>query len=767
MKPKAKKKSKSGKPPHKPGPRIDDNGGDQQRKHEVLSHRVSSITSSIGDAIIGKSGDMFVVTTSEGSMPISGNLGFGLYYHDCRFLSGWSLLVDGAAPASLAATSESGSQTVYELVPRELASSLESKVHPGDLTIRIVRTLNGSSLTMSDQFEITNWSIDSVDIKLSIELDADFYDLFRVRGLLKFPQGKHRKPAWHGGQILFGYKGIDNMQRFTAVSMFPAPDAHKNTTAIFRLRLPPRKSREIAIMTRISEGKKPPLVHAGALRHEKLEKLSYNLPVGEQKWFDHFSKVESDAALFDRIINRSFRDLMLLKTELDGKFFFAAGIPWFVTVFGRDSLITALQTLAYQREVAAQTLRTMAHFQGTVIDEWRDEEPGRILHELRVGELARAHKIPHTPYYGTVDATQLFLITVVEHAFWTGDLTLFNELRPCIEAALEWIDRYGATDHHGYVTYSSPESGGLANLGWKDSGDAIVNRDGSIVAPPVALVEVQAYVYMAKCGVAKLFELSGDTDRAGVIRKSAEELRSRFNREFWLAKEGCYALALQKDLKPARVISSNAGHALWAGIADPAKARKVARVLMTDNCFSGWGIRTISNKEIRYNPASYHLGSVWPHDNSIIAAGLKRYGMDAEANCIANGIFDAATHFKNSRLPELFCGMPRSEHTEPVHYPVACHPQAWAAGSVPYLLQTILGLNADGFAGTLRITRPTLPNSVKRLLLKQVRVGSAEVDLEFERLRDGNTSVSIMRQKGKLDVIVEPCPNECTPGKDS
>ncbi|MGH7928338.1 MAG: amylo-alpha-1,6-glucosidase, partial [Candidatus Binatia bacterium] len=343
------------------------------------------------------------------------------------------------------------------------------------------------------------------------------------------------------------------------------------------------------------------------------------------------------------------------------------------------------------RVFAEQTLRLLAKYQGKEQDSWRDEEPGKILHELRVGELANLNEIPHTPYYGTVDATLLFLILLGRHAEWAGDLALFSALDENIEEALRWIDRYGDANGDGYVEYYRKSQKGLANQGWKDSGDAIVNHDGSLAKPPISLVEVQGYLYLAKTSIAELFRRAGKADRADVLDNQARDLRLRFNKDFWLPEKNIYALALQNGGNPVSVVSSNAAHALWSGIADKEKARKIAERIMQDDMFSGWGVRTLATSELRYNPVGYHVGSVWPHDNSMIGTGLRRYGFDEPALRIFEGLVEAAMHLDHS-LPELFSGFSRADYGEPVRYPVACHPQAWAAVAIPYLLGNLLGL---------------------------------------------------------------------------
>jgi glycogen debranching enzyme len=367
--------------------------------------------------------------------------------------------------------------------------------------------------------------------------------------------------------------------------------------------------------------------------------------------------------------------------------------------------------------------------------------------------MARLGEVPHTPYYGTIDATPLFLILIGEHARWRGSLALFNELKGNVEAALDWIARYGDLDGDGYVEYLCKTEKGLGNQGWKDSGDAVVNTDGSLAVPPIALVEVQAYVYQAKRRIAELFRRSGDEERARRLDREADDLRQKFNRDFWV-EAGWYALALQKDKRPVEVLSSNAGHALWAGVSDEEKARRTAASLMADEVFNGWSARTLSAREVRYNPLGYHLGTVWPHDNSIIAAGFKRYGCDAEAMRVFVGLLQATIHFDGRRLPELFGGFHRDDYGVPVPYPVACQPQAWAAGTMPYLLTTLLGLEPEGHENRLRVVRPALPDFVNRVEVRRLGIGEARADLRFERAGE-KIEVKVLKIDGALDVVVE------------
>src|SRR5207248_1522211 len=473
---------------------------------------------------------------------------------------------------------------------------------------------------------------DSISFSLEFQFQAAVEDSFALRGLFQGQHGTRHPPVWENGALSFRYDGADEIEREIAIDFSPLPDGMLRNIATYQVELAPRGSQKVRISLNVStsEPRKQAARRPTGIKLEESRERIGGRPEQE-------TKVQTNSLLLSRVMDRSLSDLRMLRCTLDGgASYFAAGVPWFVALFGRDSIMTALQTLAYDPGIAEHTIRLLAKYQGKELNPWREEEPGKILHELRVGEMAHLGEIPHTPYYGTVDATPLWLVLVGRHAAWTGERRLFNELRPQIEAALNWIEQYGDVDHDGYVEYACRTEKGLANQGWKDSGDAIVNTDGSLAEPPIALVEVQGYVYEAKLEMAALFHRCGDVERAAELEQSAQTLHEQFDRDFWLP-QGYYALALQGNNRPAEVLSSNAGHALWSGIARPERARPTAEQLLTPEMFNGWGVRTLSSAALRYNPLGYHLGTVWPHDNSLIAAGFKRYGLDSEALQIVDG----------------------------------------------------------------------------------------------------------------------------------
>ncbi|HEU4642260.1 MAG TPA: glycogen debranching N-terminal domain-containing protein [Gemmatimonadaceae bacterium] len=722
---------------------------EHERKQRILTHGTPSITSSIADAVVIKQENIFFLTAPDGNVPVTDGHGFGLYYHDCRYLRGYELRLAGGTATVLASTAHHGSQARFQLANPDLRMSDGRLIAKETIGIRWTRTLDGAVPALADVIELENFGLEEVEFPVTLHFVAKFEDIFAVRGLFSEPLGTLRPPRWEDGALVLAYDGKDGRARRLVISFDPSPTSHDGSAVTHRVRVASRGSATLKMQLRVDEEPEPSGTTYAAPRalHDTEGRLAH-MPVPH-------ATLKSDSLLLNQVVERSLADLRMLRSSIDGQEFFAAGVPWFATLFGRDSLITALQTLAWESGVAEQTARLLARYQGHRTDNWRDEQPGKILHSLRVGEMARLGEIPHTPYYGSVDATPLFLILIGRQARWSGRLDLFHDLRDHIELALQWMRGDADADGDGFIEYASTSERGLINQGWKDSGDAIVDADGHLASPPVALVEVQGYAYQARQLIADLYERDGDHEAAARLRAAAQRLRERFNRDFWIDSLDCYALALEKGNVPLRVVSSNPGHALWTGIADEEKARRTAHRLMQDDMFSGWGIRTLSAQERRYNPVGYHLGTVWPHDNSLIVAGLRRYGFDDLALRVVHGITEAAMNFTGYRLPELFAGFSRADYATPVHYPVACHPQAWAAGSIPYMLETLLGLVPDAFEKRLRIVRPMLPDFVDRLDLRDVTVGDARVSLRFQRGARGATEVSVLGVNGTLEVAVD------------
>ncbi|HEU4586463.1 MAG TPA: glycogen debranching N-terminal domain-containing protein [Gemmatimonadaceae bacterium] len=749
-------KNSASTPPLDTGHRPRTHGERQERKRRVLTHGTSSITPSISAALVAKNGNLYFLCERDGRVPMEGAHGFGLYYHDCRFLDGYEMAVGNARPTELVATAARDHTIRLELTNPDMHAPDGQLIPKESLGITWERVVDGRDLILHDRITFENYGREHAEFPVSLSMRSRFQDIFIVRGMLGKKTGSTERPAWRDGALQLVYRGEDSLYRSTTIFFEPAPPKSSDGSAAFTVRLKPREAWVLDVFIEVRESaRRSDVVELTRPLHPDSDDIVRSLREETKHWLSQHTRIASDSLVLRRLVTRSLRDLEMLRTCLSGDHFFAAGVPWFTTLFGRDSIITSLQTLMFNRAIAEQTLRMLAKYQGEKVDEWRDEQPGRILHELRVGELAHAGAIPHTPYYGTIDATPLFLILLGEHAKWSGTLELFDELRDNAERALAWMSDHGDPDGDGYLEYESSSAAGLINQGWKDSGDAIIDANGALARPPIALVEVQGYKWMALNSMATLFRRAGDSGRANELERRARELRTRFNEDFWMEDEGCYALALQGDKSQAAVVGSNAGQALWTGISDPDKAKRTARRLMAEDMFNGWGIRTLASSEARYNPIGYHLGTVWPHDNSIIAAGLRRYGLDENASAIFESISDAATTFDNYRLPELFAGFPRRRFGVPVHYPVACHPQAWAAGSIPFLLQTLLGIHAEAFEHRLRVVRPMLPELAHHVILRGLRVGDAATDLRFQRTSHG-VAVDVLSIEGELNVLLEP-----------
>jgi glycogen debranching enzyme len=734
-----------------------------RRSHPATSrHRAPStgtnarVPRSIANAVVIKDEDVFFLCAASGDVPLGNIDGLGLYYHDCRFLDGYELRLAGVRPNALTSTSTDGFMSVFELTNHQTTRADGAEIRKQQVGVRWERIVDAAQRSLRDRITVRNYSHDSIALPLSFAFASAFDDVFTIRGFHPGRIGEAQKPVWTRGRLTLAYAGADGIDRRLIIAFDPTPRVRDGAGATIEIALKPGESRQVCVSLTIVQSPTPAILRLSSATRSGAQRVANHGRRDTAQWLSAHTRVTSDSPLLDSVMDRSLRDLRVLRSRIRGQEFYAAGLPWYGTLFGRDSLVAALEMLAYEPGMAEETLRLIASYQGTAIDEGRDEEPGKILHELRRGELAHLNEIPQTPYYGSVDSTPLFLILIGQHAQWTGDLKVFSELRDHIDRALAWITTSMESSGRGYLTYQSRSRKGLGNQGWKDSGDAIVNADGSLAVAPIALVEVQGYVYLAKNTIADLFERVGDAGTARRLRAEAQALRVRFNREFWLSPKGTYALALQAGNKPAAVVSSNPGQALWSGIVDIAKARRVAQTLMSPQMFGGWGIRTLSVQERRYNPIGYHLGTVWPHDNAIIAAGLREYGFDEAAGQVFGGLLHAAEHFEHHRLPETFCGFSRDEFVHPVRYPVACHPQAWAAGAVPFILERLLGLTARGFEKELHIVRPILPEGVRTLELHGLRIGGASVSLRFVRMPRGQVGVDVLDQTGELRVEVAP-----------
>lgn len=721
--------------------------GKRRRPHKSRAALVESIAS----ALVIKDEDIFFLCAENGELPLKGPHGYGLYYHDCRFLNGYEVRLAGAPLRGLTSTADAGFKADFELTNIDTRLVDGRTMPQEELGVHWERVVDGAQLALKDEFTFDNFGMEEYAFPLSFTFAAGFEDVFVVRGMPAKARGTLHAPHWEGDTLILSYDGSDHVYRQVTVTFDPAPIRHDHAGANLQMKVAAHAHAKQTVTLTLTESTEKLNVPE---KRPRKQQTKQDLDQKAQTWLQQQTECRTANPILNEVLRRGLLDLHMLRARLHGTEYFSAGVPWYVTLFGRDSLIAALEALAFEPNIAEQTLRLLARYQGTKTNEFRDEEPGKIMHELRVGELAHDNEIPQTPYYGSVDSTPLFLILMGVHAQWTGRLDVFNELRDNVARALTWIDDYGTRDD-GFLAYESKASKGLGNQGWKDSGDAIVNRDGTLAEPPIALPEVQGYVFLAKTLIADLYRRAGDPERAAAFGEEARQLRQRFNRAFWIDEIGAYALALQKDGRPAQAVASNAGQVLWSGIADQAKAGQTVKRLMAEDMFSGWGIRTLSTDEKRYNPIAYHLGSVWPHDNALIMAGFRRYGFDDAAATVFSGIVQAGSTYRMYRLPEVFCGFPKKEFDLPVRYPVACHPQAWAAGAVPYMLTALLGLAPEAFEGRLRIVRPHLPDDCGSLELHRLRVGQARIDLRFARADGGKVSVEVLGKQGALEVITE------------
>lgn len=683
----------------------------------------------------------FMVTDLTGEITGDGEL--GVFADDTRFVSYYAISANGEPWTPLTASATAHNAASVHLTNRTVPTE-DGDVAEGTLALTITRVIDDG---IHEDLDVTNFSGEPVGFHLEIALRSDFADLFEVKAH-RFVRRGHIHTEWdeERGELHTSYTNGDFHRRFTFHAFTNDTRAHyANGRITFPIELAPGATWHTCceyVLARHDRVRAPAHEHVGGADEV------------QRRWLSAATTLTSSNEDVYRLFRRSVEDMgaMRLRDHDAGPDVWlpAAGVPWFVTVFGRDSLIVSLQTMMVHSCLALGTLETLAGLQATERDDWRDAEPGKIPHEIRFGELAHFKRIPHTPYYGTADATPLFLIALHEAWRWRGDLSLLREHREAALRCLEWIDRDGDLDGDGFQEYRTRSADGYENMGWKDAGDAVVYPDGRQVTPPKALCELQGYVFDAWMRTAEVFDALGDPDRAAELRGKAAELQRRFEDAFWCEGTGFYAFALDADKQPVTTISSNAGHLLWSGIVGPERAERVVRRLLAPDMWSGWGIRTLSSDNPAYNPLSYQRGSVWPHDNGIIAMGFRRYGFAAEAARVARDISGAASAFASHRLPELYAGIERRPASFPVLYPGANVPQAWAAGTVFHLLQALLGLQADAPGGRLFVD-PALPRWLPDVTLHGVKVGADVLDLRF--WRDGDRSRwEVLGRTGGIEV---------------
>jgi len=695
-----------------------------------------------------KEGDTFLYSDLEGNLDHGGDFGLGLYTKDTRFLSHFRMTINGRDPVLLSSSSERGYMSHVDLTNPDLYDGEVLTVPQQTLNLRRIRAISGR---LFERVRVKNYNPFPVALDLEFHLGADFADIFEVRGMARTSTQPPQPPRVKDATVEFVFDGRDDVRRTTRVEFGSPPDRidveGAIATAVFRMHLGPYQTKLIGLSI-------DPVVDEDRSSSVDFDHAVHELRRSYEEWERESTQIVTDNELFNQLLARSRRDLRALYTNTEGGAILAAGIPWYVTVFGRDALIASHQLLMVNPRPAREALELLAAKQGTRVDDWRDEQPGKILHEIRQGELARAGVVPHSPYYGSVDATPWFVILYAMHFRWTGDLAFAEKLLPAAEAALGWIDRDGDLDGDGFVEYLTRSPGGIRNQGWKDSHDSVVHADGRLAEPPIALAEVQAYVYLAKQRMADVYRALSRPDDARRLQDQAAALRRRYNEAFWMEDEQFFAEALDADKKQVRTVTSNPGHGLYCGIVDEEKAVPLAKRLLSPDMFSGWGIRTMSKAAAAYNPMSYHNGSVWPHDNALIAAGLKRYRFARSTNRVATALFDAAVQADYLRLPELFCGFTRRTPNRPVSYPIACSPQAWAAGSPYLMLQALLGISARAHENLLTVNLPHLPTWLNTVEVRNIVVGDSRISVVFRR--EGEiTSFSLLAREGDVRVVME------------
>ncbi len=689
-----------------------------------------------------KHDDTFVVLDSHGDIGASAGGPDGLFNSDTRYLARLELLLNDMQPLLLGSNLRNdNSGLTVDLTNPDIYDGDRIVFHKD--TIHIVRTTFLWRGTAYQRIGLQNHGEQSASVALSLRFDNDFADLFEVRGERRERRGTGASELADPATVVLSYTGVDDIVRTSRLHFAPRPTRLTVNSAVYQIDLPPQQTTEIFLTVSCNkpETERPVAFYRGLLAHRREMRRAWS----------HTTSIETSNDVFNEVLCQSMADLNILMTQTPQGRYPYAGIPWYSTTFGRDGLITALQMLWIDPGIARGVLRRLAAFQAKIVDPLSDAEPGKILHEMRGGEMAALREVPFERYYGSVDSTPLFVLLAGLYVERTGDESILKELWPAIEAALGWIDGPGDPDGDGFVEYRRASEQGLANQGWKDSFDAIFHADGTLAEGNIALAEVQGYVFAAKRAAARCARALGLTDRAGELDRAAERLACRFEESFWLPDMGTYALALDGRKRPCEVRTSNAGQLLFTGMVREDRARLVAADLMRPAFFTGWGIRTVALGEARYNPMSYHNGSIWPHDNALIALGLGRYGLKHSVEQVFKGLFDAASYMDLRRLPELFCGFRREPRRGPTLYPVACLPQAWASATPFTLLEAALGLEFDPARSEIRLRNPRLPAFLNEMILRRLHLGESTVDLRLRR-HDEDVSVEVLRTQGHVQV---------------
>ncbi|MBK6263904.1 amylo-alpha-1,6-glucosidase [Marivirga sp. S37H4] len=715
---------------------------------EIGNQHYILATSSFADdrTAVLKHGESFGVFDQLGDIHQIGQKSQGLYHEGTRFLSKLAFTMENKRPLLLSSnTSENNEMHAVDLTNPDFSDKSGEMVLRG--MIHVLRNKFLLEEVAYEKISFLNFANFSLDFNVELQFEADYDDIFEVRGSYRDKKGECTKPKSKANEILMGYTGLDKISRTTRITFDPPPQHVLGNIIQHNIKLAPKETFDLYVSIAFEVNHKKPQVLS--YKHAVKERNNYNASVKKDS-----AEIFTSNEQFNDWISRSKADMITMVTQTEHGAYPYAGIPWYSTPFGRDGIITAYESLWVEPLIAKGVLKYLAATQATKNDDFTDAEPGKILHEKRGGEMAELGEIPFKQYYGTIDATPLFVCLAGAYFERTGDEETIREIWPNIENAISWIDKYGDIDGDGFVEYATKSSKGLINQGWKDSFDAVFHENGKMAKGPIALCEVQAYVYDAKIQAATMAREFGFSDKASKWTREAEELKEKFNRTFWSESKNTYVLALDGKKKACNVVTSNAGHCLFSGIATKEKAKKVAKSIISESMFSGWGVRTLATEEACYNPMSYHNGSIWPHDNAMIAYGLSRYGLQREVSILLTGMFDTSIHEADQRLPELFCGFKRRKGHGPTAYPVACSPQAWAVGSVYLLLQAALGLNIDARKCEITLHKPVLPPYLNEITIRNLRVDADNIVVLQIRKVNGNLHATLLNGAPKVKVKI-------------
>lgn len=713
-----------------------------ENKYYILAN------SSLADqrTMVLKQGDSFGLFDSLGDIHQVGAGTQGIYHNGTRFLSRLELNINGNRPLLLSAAPREDNQVlVVDLTNPDLVFD-----HRADLkqdTVHIQRLKFLWHAKYHEVIKLLNFGLEPVEFALEIHFQADYHDIFEVRGIAREHRGKKFPVRQEHGCLVFSYEGLDNILRQTRILLDPEPDFIDHKMVTYDIKLAAKQHLEIEIEIAFIENQEK-------TKHVPFEQARNALNMYMDRTNGYCAGIVTSNEGFNDWISRSKSDLITMTTQTPYGLYPYAGVPWFSTAFGRDGIITAMECLWVEPELARGVLQFLAHTQAKEFNDFQDAEPGKIFHETRGGEMANLKEIPFKMYYGTIDATPLFVSLAGAYLERTNDIATIQNLWEHIKSALDWIDHYGDLDGDGFLEYETKSAKGLTNQGWKDSQDSVFYEDGRLAEGPIALCEVQAYSYDAKMRAAEIARRLNEYDLHEKLRQEAKALKQKFNESFWSESKQTYVIALDGKKKPCNVLSSNAGHCLFSGIATRERAKIIGQKLLSEKMFSGWGIRTIASDEIRYNPMSYHNGSVWPHDNAMIATGLARYGLVNQAAQTLAGIFEATDYMPLRRLPELFCGFKKVSGKAPTSYPVACSPQAWAVGAVFMMLEACLGMKINAAENTITFSNPVLPGFLTDITITNLRINNKQIILQIRKNSKG-IEAQLLSDGSGIDIRME------------